>query len=51
MDLVRAGVVRADKVATDRFSLEESQKGFATVSAAQDTVKTLIIIEPKEAAS
>jgi L-iditol 2-dehydrogenase len=49
LELIRAGAVTADKIVTDRFSLEESQKGFATVAGAQDTVKTLIIIDPEEA--
>jgi L-iditol 2-dehydrogenase len=50
-DLIRAGAVTPEKIVTDRFSLAESGKGFATVSAALDTVKTLIIIDDKEAKS
>jgi L-iditol 2-dehydrogenase len=50
-DLIRAGAVTSDKIVTDRFSLDESGMGFATVSAAQNTVKTLIIIDKKEVKS
>lgn len=50
-DLIRAGAVTPEKIVTDRFSLAESGKGFATVLAARDTVKTLIIIDDKEAKS
>lgn len=51
LDLIRAGAVTTDKIVTDRFSLEESAKGFATVAAAQETIKTLIIIDQEEAKS
>ena len=51
LELIRSGAVTADKIVTDRFSLEDAGKGFATVSNAQETVKTLIIIDPEEAKS
>lgn len=50
LDLIRVGAVTADTIVTDRFSLDDAQKGFDTVSAAGDTIKTLIIIDEKEAA-
>ncbi|HAA76172.1 TPA: sorbitol dehydrogenase [Candidatus Latescibacteria bacterium] len=51
MDLIRSGAVTADLIVTDRFPLDRAGEGFATVSAAQDTIKTLVIIDPEEAAS
>jgi L-iditol 2-dehydrogenase len=51
MELILAGAVTAEQIVTDRFTLDEAGKGFATVSAAQETVKTLIIIDKEEAAS
>lgn len=51
VDVIQSGAVTADRIVTDRFSLDEAGKGFATVSAAGETVKTLIIIDPEEAAS
>ena len=47
--LIQAGVVTSEKIVTHRFSLEDSGKGFATVSGAQETIKTLVIIDPEEA--
>ena len=50
-ELISEGVVTAEKIVTHRYPLAESGKGFATVSAARETVKTLIIINPEEAKS
>ncbi len=50
-DLIQKGAVNAEKIVTDRFSLDDAERGFKTVSAAGDTVKTLIIIDAEEAKS
>ena len=50
-NLIGKDIVTADRIVTNRFSLEEASKGFATVSAAQESIKTLVIINEKEARS
>ena len=50
-DLIQEGAVNTEKIVTDRFSLDDAGRGFETVSAAGNTVKTLIIIDAKEAKS
>ena len=50
-DLILAGAVTAEQIVTHRYSLEDAQAGFATVSEAGETVKTLIIIDAEEAKS
>ena len=47
--LIQAGAVTSELIVTHRFSLEDAGEGFATVSGAQETIKTLVIIDPEEA--
>ncbi len=45
-DLISQGAVTADQIVTHRYPLDQAADGFKTVSAAGESIKTLIIIDP-----
>lgn len=46
LDIVARGAVSAEKLVTHRFGLEDTAKGFETVAAAGESIKTIIHIDP-----
>ena len=45
LELIKRGIVTAQKLVTHRFSIEETEKAYRTVAAAGDSVKVLIKFE------
>lgn len=43
LDLIEQGVIRADDLITDRFSLEQTPLGFAKMAELRDTLKAVIV--------
>ncbi|MCE2439698.1 MAG: alcohol dehydrogenase catalytic domain-containing protein [Candidatus Latescibacteria bacterium] len=49
LEIVSLGVVNAKKLVTHRFPLEDAASGFQTVAEAGESVKTLVVIDEKQA--
>lgn len=48
LDLVEAGVVRAEQLVTHRFPIEDTETGYRITAAARDSLKTLIYLDNGE---
>jgi L-iditol 2-dehydrogenase len=48
MDIVASGVVTSQKLVTHRFPLDQAGEGFRTVAAAEESIKTIILMDPDQ---